>query len=133
MPCVKNMEAFDGRADWLVKHHNGKYVIFHEATFVDSFDTFDAAAQAAIRRFGQDYLIRQGWAPARVPGTLLPSPTVQFAPLLTQDFGGRMGCLTGVSCSNTALPSPFRYRTTVRILMLLPALDRRRNPLAPML
>ena len=72
----QNMEAFDGRADWLVKHHNGKYVIFHEATFVDSFDTFDAAAQAAIRRFGQDYLIRQVGRPREfsVPASVAYSP-----------------------------------------------------------
>lgn len=65
----RDMEAFDGQADWLLEHHNGKFVIFHETTFVDSFDTFDAAAREAISRFGQGpYLIRQvGGRPREFP------------------------------------------------------------------
>ena len=64
----KNMEAFDGQADWLAEHHNGKFVIYCEATFVASFDTFDAAAREAIRRFGQGpYLIRQVGCPREFP------------------------------------------------------------------
>ena len=73
----QNIEAFDGRAEWLAEHHNGKYVIFHESTFVDSFDTFDAAAREAIRRFGQGpYLIRQVGRPREfpVPASVAYSP-----------------------------------------------------------
>ena len=56
----RNMEAFDAKAGWLSEHHHGKYVIFHDATFVGAFDTFDAAARAAIKGFGQGLcLIRQ--------------------------------------------------------------------------
>lgn len=64
----RNIAAFDGKADWLVEHHNGKFVIFHEAIFVDSFDTFDAAAREAIQRFGQGpFLIRQVGQPREFP------------------------------------------------------------------
>ena len=64
----QNIEAFDGQADWLVEHHNGKFVIFRDAKFVDSFDTFDTAAREAIRRFGQGpYLIRQVGFPREFP------------------------------------------------------------------
>ena len=56
----RNMEAFDAKTEWLSEHHHGKYVVYHDATFVDAFDTFDAAAREAIKRFGQGpYLIRQ--------------------------------------------------------------------------
>ena len=65
---LREMEAFDKKADWLLEHHSGKFVIFHDATFVDSFDTFDAAAREAIRRFGRGpYLIRQVGDPREFP------------------------------------------------------------------
>lgn len=55
-----NIESFEAAAHWLVEHHNTKWVIFHDATFVDAFDTFDTAAREAISRFGAGpYLIRQ--------------------------------------------------------------------------
>ena len=55
-----DMDSFDARVQWLEKHHNGKFVVFCAGEFVDAFDTFDAAARAAIRRYGAGpYLIRQ--------------------------------------------------------------------------
>lgn len=30
----KNIASFESASDWLVEHHNAKWVIFHDATFV---------------------------------------------------------------------------------------------------
>ncbi len=44
----------------LEEHHMGKWVVIHDGELVDAFDTLDAAATEAVRRFGRGlYLIRQ--------------------------------------------------------------------------
>ncbi|MCY3814297.1 MAG: hypothetical protein OXH15_21155 [Gammaproteobacteria bacterium] len=56
----RNIREFNAQSDWLEQHHNAKWVIFHDASFVDAFDTFDTAAREAVGRFGTGpYLIRQ--------------------------------------------------------------------------
>ena len=51
----------------LEQHHLHKFVVFHDAQFVDSFDSFHNAACEAVRRFGRGpYLIRQVGAPRRM-------------------------------------------------------------------
>ena len=63
--CIK---AFEIREEWLKQNHNGKWAVFHDAAFVDAFDTFDAAAQIATERFGAcTCLIRQVGRPASMP------------------------------------------------------------------
>ena len=63
----QNIEAYEAMRETLEKHHLHKFVVFHDAEFVDSFDTFDNAAREAVRRFGQGpYLIRQVGAPRRI-------------------------------------------------------------------
>ena len=74
----KNIASFESASDWLVEHHNAKWVIFHDATFVDAFDTFDRAAREAIRQFGAGpYLIRRVGRP---PVMRMPA-SVAFRPL----------------------------------------------------
>lgn len=44
--------------------YDGKWVLIHKDTFVCASDTFEAAAKAAISKFGRGpYLIRQVGAP----------------------------------------------------------------------
>ena len=63
----QNIEAYEAMREALEKHHLHKFVVFHNAEFIDSFDSFHNAAREAVRRFGQGpYLIRQVGAPQRI-------------------------------------------------------------------
>lgn len=70
------IKAFESMISKLEKHHNGKWVLFHEAEFIDAFDTFENAAQEAIRCYGKGpYLIRQvGAPPVTLPVSLAYRP-----------------------------------------------------------
>ena len=62
----QNIEAYEAMRETLEKHHLHKFVVFQDAAFVDSFDTFHNAATEAVQRFGRGpYLIRQVGAPTR--------------------------------------------------------------------
>ena len=63
----QNIEACEAMRETLEQHHLHKFVVFHGAKFVDSFDSFHNAAREAVRRFGQGpYLIRLVRAPRRI-------------------------------------------------------------------
>ena len=63
----QNIEAYEAMRETLEKHHLHKFVVFHDAKFVDSFDSFHNAASEAVHRFGEGpYLIRQVGAPTRI-------------------------------------------------------------------
>ena len=73
----RNIMEFDAKSDWLERHHSAKWVIFHDASFVDAFDTFDTAAREAVKRFGKGpYLIRQvgHQATMRIPASVAYRP-----------------------------------------------------------
>jgi hypothetical protein len=57
---AKEIAAFNVvRAD-LERQHNGKWVVFHDEALAGVYDSFEAAAEAAVRQFGRGpYLIRQ--------------------------------------------------------------------------
>jgi hypothetical protein len=60
MALETEIHAFEDKREELERHHKGKFVVFHSDEFVGAFDTFDAAASEAVRRFGHGpYLIRQ--------------------------------------------------------------------------
>jgi hypothetical protein len=60
MALEVEIRAYDAKREELERHHKGKFVIFHADEFIGAFDTFDAAAGEAVRRFGRGpYLIRQ--------------------------------------------------------------------------
>lgn len=71
-----DIAAFEASKDDLEAHHKDKWVIFYEGDFIDAFDTFDAAATEAVRRFGRGpYLIRQvGEEPPALPASVLYYP-----------------------------------------------------------
>jgi hypothetical protein len=66
------IRAYDAKRGELERHYKGKFVIFHGEEFIGAFDTFDAAAAEAIRRFGHGpYLIRQvGVTPPPISASL---------------------------------------------------------------
>ena len=63
----QNIETYEAARETLEQHHLDKFVVFNDAKFVDSFDSFHNAAREAVRRFGQGpYLIRQVGAQRRM-------------------------------------------------------------------
>lgn len=69
MPLETEIAAYEAKRVELERHYKGKFVIFHDGEFIGAFDSFDAAADEAVRRFGRGpYLIRQVGVPvAPVP------------------------------------------------------------------
>ena len=56
----ENIQAYEAQQEELEKYYMGKHVIFYNREKIGVFDTFDAAANEAIRRFGRGpYLIRK--------------------------------------------------------------------------
>ena len=63
-PLAAEIQAFDERKAELEKSYPGKFVVFKDGELFGAWDTLDAAAQAAVLRFGRGpYLIRQVGAP----------------------------------------------------------------------
>ena len=69
----REIETFNRMKADLEQHHMGKFVVIRDADLIDAFDTFDAAAGEAVRRFGRGpYLIRQvGALPPALPASVL--------------------------------------------------------------
>jgi len=63
------------RADLETKH-TGKWVLFHHQELIRLHDSFEAAAEEAVRRFGRGpYLIRQiGAPPITLPASVMLHP-----------------------------------------------------------
>lgn len=71
------IKAFEARRSELEKVYAGKFVVFKGDTLVGAWDTLDAAAAEAVRRFGRGpYLIRQ----VGVPPPVLPASVVYRIP-----------------------------------------------------
>ena len=49
----QELQAYDAMKANLEEHHTGKWVVIHDGELVDAFDTLDAAATEAVRRFGR--------------------------------------------------------------------------------
>ena len=73
----KDIAAYETRRQELETHHMGKWAVFHDAEMVSLYDSFELAAEDAVRRFGRGpYLIRQVGAPPLVlPASVMYSPT----------------------------------------------------------
>jgi len=60
----QEIAAFEAMRQDLEAHKSGKWALVHGHDLVGAFDTFDAAANAAVTQFGRGpYLIRQIGAP----------------------------------------------------------------------
>lgn len=55
-----DIKAYEAQLEELLKYHEGKYVVFYDGSFVDAFDTFQNAADTAVKKYGLGpYLIRK--------------------------------------------------------------------------
>jgi hypothetical protein len=70
--------AYDKLKAELESKHMGKWVLIHDQELVQVYDSFEAAAQDAVRRFGRGpYLIRQvGAPPITLPASVVYFPLV---------------------------------------------------------
>jgi len=60
----REMATFERKRSELEADHTGEWIVLHEDELVGAFETFEAAAEEAVRRFGRGpYLIRQVGAP----------------------------------------------------------------------
>ncbi len=77
----QELRAFEAMKADLEEHHMGKWVVIRDGQLVDAFDTLDAAATEAVRRFGRGpFLIRQvGAPPASLPASVLYRPVPEHA------------------------------------------------------
>jgi hypothetical protein len=78
--------AYDTMRQDLEANHMGKWALLHDRELIASFDSFQAAAEDAVSRFGRGpYLIRQvGAPPLTLPASILYRPVssrFQFASL----------------------------------------------------
>lgn len=59
-PLDKDIQAYTEKLEELKQHHNGKYMLFRNGELIDAFDSFDNAAQHAVKKYGRGpYLIRK--------------------------------------------------------------------------
>lgn len=80
MTLDTEIKAYELRRKELEEHYRGKFVVFKGSEFVGHWDTLDAAATEAVRRFGRGpYLIRQVGAPSpTLPASVMyRTPVVQ--------------------------------------------------------
>ena len=72
-----DIAAYEKMQAELEEEHMGKWVLFHDETFIAVYDSFEAAAQDAIERYGRGpYLIRQvGVYSISLPASVMYRPT----------------------------------------------------------
>jgi hypothetical protein len=72
-----DIAAFAKMQEELEEKHMGKWVLFHDESFIAVFDSFEDAAKNAINRFGRGpYLIRQvGASSVTLPASVMFHPS----------------------------------------------------------
>ncbi len=78
MTALKDeIAAFDRMRNDLETEHFGEWVVVHDENLVGTYDSFDDAANEAVKRFGRGpYLIRKvGAPPVTLPASVLYRPT----------------------------------------------------------
>jgi hypothetical protein len=67
------LAAYQGMREKLETEHMGKWVLVRGGQLISLFDSFEAAAEEAVRKFGSGpYLIRQIGAPSvTMPASLM--------------------------------------------------------------
>ena len=74
----REIAAYEACRDVMERDHLGEWVVFHDQQFIGAYDTFEAAAEDAMDRFGYGpYLIREVGASqvVRLPARLYYSLT----------------------------------------------------------
>ena len=76
MLLSEQIAAYEEMRDILETDYFSKWVVFHGGELIDTYDSFESAADDAVRKFGRGpYLIRQvGAPPARLPWSLIYRP-----------------------------------------------------------
>ena len=69
----KDIAAYDKLQAELETKHTGKWVLLHNEALIAVYDSFEAAAEDAVKRFGRGpYLIRQvGAPPITLPASVM--------------------------------------------------------------
>lgn len=77
----EEMKAYESMRNTLEADHFGKWVVFHDQKMVDLYDSFEAAADDAVSKFGRGpYLIKQiGEAPITLSASVLYNPIPIYA------------------------------------------------------
>ena len=72
----REIAAFETAQAELEARSMGKWVVFHNGALAGTYDSFEAAAEEAVRRFGRGpYLIRQiGAPPMTLPASVMYHP-----------------------------------------------------------
>lgn len=72
----EEIAAFEKMSKELEAHHIGKWVLIHDLKLTDVYESFESAAEDAVRRFGRGpYLIRQvGGPPLILPASVMYRP-----------------------------------------------------------
>lgn len=75
----EEIATYEAKKVELEKHHLGKFVVIKGKEAVGTWDTLDAAATEAVRRFGRGpYLIRRiGAPPIIIPASVYARPVNQ--------------------------------------------------------
>lgn len=81
MALETEIKAYEAQRAELEANHAGKFVVFHGDEFIGAYDTLEAAATEAVRRFGRGpYLIRQvGAPPIILPASVMYHPIADVA------------------------------------------------------
>jgi hypothetical protein len=68
--------TYESMREGLEAEHMGKWALLHDHDLIGLYDTFDAVAREAVKRFGRGpYLIRQiGARPATLPASVMFQP-----------------------------------------------------------
>ena len=69
--------AYERQQATLEAEHMGKWVLFQDLDLIGVYESFESAAEEAVRRFGRGpYLIRQvGAPPVVLPASVMYHPT----------------------------------------------------------
>lgn len=72
-----DIATYDRIREELEARHMGKWVLIHAAELIGTYDSFESAAEDAVRRFGRGpYLVRQvGAPPITLPASVMYHPT----------------------------------------------------------
>lgn len=70
---TSDIAAYEKMQQELEAKHVGKWVLFHDEKFIAVYDSFEATAEDAVKRFGRGpYLIRQvGAPPVTLPASVM--------------------------------------------------------------
>jgi len=70
------ISAYDSMRERLEAEHMGKWALLHDRQLIGLYDTFEGAAEDAVKRFGSGpYLIRRvGGLPVTLPASVMYQP-----------------------------------------------------------